>query len=100
MSICSFFNPFTCCEVSVTDSCPHPFNHSYTFWKMQRQREEKHSPHTVHIWGLGIVAEPGPEALLGGLSVHIVRSYKKSVAKDNQLVTWEDYGHDGESAGC
>ena len=60
----------------------------------------RHSPHTVHIWGLGIVAEPGPEALLGGLSVHIVRSYKKSVAKDNQLVTWEDYGHDGESTGC
>lgn len=67
---------------------------------MQRQLEEKHSPHTVYIWGLDTMAEPGLEALLRGLSIHIVCSHKKPVAKDNQSVTWEDYGHDGESTGC
>ena len=51
LSIRSFFNPFTCYEISVTDSCPQPFNHSYTFWKMQRQLEDTHpTQYTSGAW--------------------------------------------------
>lgn len=48
--------------------------------------KEKHLPYTVHIWGLGVGAQPGPEAFFGGLSVHIVCSHKKPVTKEAQLV--------------
>lgn len=50
----------------------------------QRAVHERDSPHAEHIRGAGGAAQPGSQALLRGLTIHIVGGQEETAAEETK----------------